>query len=270
MPISLTIKNVHEIAFMNRKKKRSDTIFCDDGQLSYDKSRTAIVERQGLTFDSSYRLAHLPLVAPDHPLVISTKLGTTYHSGIHELIYSIVIPVTIGELSASENFNKLINDVKLSKFTDKLSWDTYALRKNKLHATVCGSIFTGDSPGIENCIYEKLREMGPFSVSIRGLFSGNINVGRLYFKVYPELRAGKNICHIIQDLFRSPNTDLYVVGIFNLIEELDSAEVNDLKNILDRWWEIEIVNVQVENLWLLKSRDDLVLDGSIEEIIPLC
>ena len=254
---------------MNRKKIRSDTIFCDDRQLSYDKFRTAIVEGQGITFDNSYRLAHLPLVAPDHPLVIPTKLGTTYNNGVHDSTYSIVIPVTIGELSSSEHFNKLFSEVKFSRFADKLAWDTYAQRENKLHATVCGSISTGDSPGIENCVYEKLREMGPFSVSVRGLFSGNINVGRFYLKMYPELRDGKNVCHIIQDLFRSPNTDLYVVGIFNLIEELDADEVSDLKKILDRWWDIEIVRLRVENLWLLKSNDDLVLDGSIEETIPL-
>jgi len=254
---------------MNRKQKPSDTIFCDDERLDYDKSRTAIVETQGLRFDSSYRLAHLPLVAPDHPLVIPTKAGTTYHNGVHDLTYSIVIPVTTGEMSLSESFKTLLGEVKSSKFADKLSWDTYSLRENVLHTTVCGAISTGELPHIENCVYEKLREIGPFSISIRGLFSGNVNVGRLYLKMYPELRDGENLCHLIQALFDSPKTDLYVVGLFNFVEELDAVEASDLKKILDHWWDIEIARLRVERLWLLKSRDDLVLDGSIDEIIPL-
>jgi len=249
--------------------KHSNMLFCDDSQLDYNKFETKFTEGQRLVFDDAYRLAHLPLVAPDHPRVIATKSGSHYTKGIHDLVFSIAIPVAADKLFMSEAFVRLCNELENSKFARKLSWDTFTKRKNKLHATICGAISTTISPEISQRMYQQLVDIGPISVRVRGLFSGNINVGRLYSKVYPELRQGKNVCHSIQSIFSSPLTNLYVVGLFNFVEELSPSETQELVELLDVWRNIDIIRLEIENLWLLKSRDDLVLDGGIDKVLPL-
>jgi hypothetical protein len=48
---------------------------CGDDELDYLGSRTQFEQGQGLLLDEAYRLAHLPLVAPDHPRVIARRDG---------------------------------------------------------------------------------------------------------------------------------------------------------------------------------------------------
>ncbi len=243
--------------------------FCDDSELSYKKYKTQFDQGQGLTFDDAYRLAHLPLVAPDHPRVIATARGSKYNQGMHDLMYSIALPVPIDSLFASDTFAAFYDEIKATSFALKLSWDTFAQRKNKLHATICGAMSTEQKPDIAKRTYDELSAIGPVAISVRGLFSGNLNIGRLYLKVYPELRGGKNMCHEIQRIVGSPLTDLYVVGLLNFVEELDASETRELQQLLDKWWDLEFMQLQLEYLWLLKARDDLLLDGGIEQLIPL-
>ena len=47
--------------------------FCSDDELGFERSRTRFPCGEGLTLDETYRLAHLPLVAPDHPRVIARR-----------------------------------------------------------------------------------------------------------------------------------------------------------------------------------------------------
>lgn len=255
-----------ELSQMNRY---SNIVFCDDSQLSYDQFQTKFTDGQGLSFDDAYRLAHLPLVAPDHPLVIAKKPGSSYNRGVHDLVYSIAIPIDTDELLSSKAFIKLYTELNTANFSHKLSWENFAQRKNKLHATICSAISTKQAPKIEQRVYQQLRAIGPVSIRVRGLFSGNVNIGRLYLKVYPELRDGTNMCHEIQTIFNSPATDLYVVGLFNFVEELNSSEAQELSDILVLWRDVDIILSRFENLWLLKSRDDLVLDGGIEQLISM-
>ncbi len=254
---------------MTTENENSNVTYCSDSQLLYKDSQTEFRNGQGLLFDDSYRLAHLPLVAPNHHRVIRNKEGTSYNQGIHDLVYSVAIPIYDKQLQASVAFKELCNDLKASGFSDKLSWDTFSQRKDKLHATVCGSISSIKPPYFDDEKLKRLREIGPVSVKITGLFSGNINVGRLYLKVYPELRAGENMCHVIQRIFGSPLTDLYVVGLFNFIDELDVVETGELEELLIRWRDFEFMQIRLEELWLIKSHDDLVLKGSIDKIISL-
>jgi len=254
---------------MNREPQQQKIKYCDDNELAYEKYRTQFVNGQGRVFDDAYRLAHLPLVAPDHPRVIPTKPGSGYHRGLHDLIYSIALPIKAEDLLASENFIKLQEEIKATSFAHKISWETFAQRKNKLHATVCGSISIGQMPHVDERTYNELRSIGSVGISIRGVFSGNINIGRLYLKLYPELRNGKNMCHEIQRIFGAPLTNLYVVGLWNFTEELDVDEAQALNSLLKLWWDIDLIQLRLESLWLLKSRDDLVLDGAVDQIIPL-
>ena len=254
---------------MTRENKHTHFDYCDDSELSYEKYKTKFVDGHGLRFDEAYRLAHLPLVAPDHPRVIPTKPGSQYNRGVHDLIYSIAIPIPVDSLLTTENFTRLYDEFKATTFAHKLSWETFAQRKDKLHATICGAMSIGQAPDIDSRIYHELSTIGPVAISIRGIFSGNLNIGRLYLKVYPELRHGRNMCHEIQRIVGSPLTDIYVVGLLNFVEELDASEAQVLKKLLAMWWDIEFIQLRLENLWLLKSRDDLLLDGAIDQVIPL-
>ena len=254
---------------MTAESSKSEVVFCNDSQLLYDDYQTEFAHGRGLRFDESYRLAHLPLIAPEHPRVIKTKPGTEYNCGIHDLVFSIVLPIYAERLYQSSEFKRLCDEVKLSGLSHKLSWTTFSKRKHKLHATVCGAISTESAPYIEQRKLQKLREIGPVSVKIRGLFSGNLNIGRLYLKVDPEQRDGENMLHVIQRVFDSAITHLYVVGLFNFKDELNVAETQELKRLLNRWQDVEFLHMQLEELWVLKSRDDLVLNGSIEKNIPI-
>lgn len=244
-------------------------IYCNDSQLSYNEYQTEFIDKQGLLFDESYRLAHLPLVAPAHPRIIHSKPGTGYNNGIHDLVYSIAIPIDAQLLFSSDLFNDLLNDIRNSSFAIKISWETFTQRRNKLHATVCGSISTHDAPIIAQQVFQQLREIGPLSIKLSGLFSGNKNIGRLYLKVYPEQRDGENMIHVIQRLFGTSRTDFYVVGLFNFLDELDATETQELKTLLNKWRYTDFIQLQVIGLWVLKSKDDLVLQGGIEQTLPM-
>ena len=65
------------------------------------------------------------------------------------------------------------------------------------------------------------------------------------------------------------STGLYVVGIYNLTDDLDASECSILSDFLARWWERSILRFQAEALWLLGATDDLVLDSETVEIVPL-
>jgi hypothetical protein len=94
-------------------------------------------------------------------------------------------------------------------------------------------------------------------------------VGRLYLRVYPERRDGANVFHQIQRTLDRRETDLYVVGVYNLTDDLNASEGNALREIVERWWDRPILRFRADHLWLLGAFDDLVLKSSVAEIIPL-
>jgi hypothetical protein len=111
--------------------------------------------------------------------------------------------------------------------------------------------------------------LGPISIELRGLFSGNVNVGRLYLRAYPESRNGQNVFRQIQRIMGRRETDLYVVGLYNLTDDLDAAEAAALGDLIERWWSRPILRFEVDHLWLLRATDDLVLDSAVTEAVPL-
>jgi hypothetical protein len=101
------------------------------------------------------------------------------------------------------------------------------------------------------------------------LFSGNVNRGRLYLRAYPESRRGENVFRQIQRSLGCRETDLYVVGLYNMTDDLDADETAALAALIDRWWDRTILQFEVDHLWLMGSCDDLVLDSTIAETVPL-
>ncbi len=245
--------------------------FCGDDELGYDRSRTPFAAGRGLALDEAYRLAHLPLIAPGHPDVISVRDGAYYDRGRHPKVFSLVLPVPWHALSASPAFRELEADLRVAPFAPKIAWQLMPQRRDRLHATVCGSLAVGQDapPPITPAQRTELTSLGPVHVELRGLFSGNVNVGRLYLRVYPERRNGQNVLRQIQRALGRRETDLYVVGLYNLTDNLNAGEASALADMLERWWSRSILHLTVTHLWLLWAMDDLVLDGAVAEDILL-
>jgi len=242
-----------------------------DRELGYERSRICFEVGAGLSPDETYRLAHLPLVAPHHPHVIPAREGTYYVMGCHPQVFSLVLPIPDEALLRSAAYQELNAELRAAPFAAKIAWDVLERRQAKLHATVCGSLAIGDEPlpVLDEDWRRYLALLGPVQIELRGLFSGNINVGRLYLRVYPERREGVNVLRQIQRTLGRRETDLYVVGVWNLTDDLDAAEADALSRIIEWWWDRPILRFQTDHVWLLCAMDDLVLDSMIVEVIPL-
>jgi hypothetical protein len=187
--------------------------------------------------------------------VIAAKPGTAYEMGRHDKALSLVLPVP--------DLDHLLEpELKAAPFAAKIAWDIAECRRGKLHATLCGS-----PPAIDRAA---LAAIGAITVEVRGLFSGNINHGRLYLRVYPEKRDGENQLKRVQRVVGGRETGLYLVGLHNFTDDLDAHEAAALAALIERWWDRPILRWQVDALWLLAAWDDLVLDGNVEETITLC
>jgi hypothetical protein len=248
----------------------ADVTLCGDDELDYLANRTQFEQGQGLLLDEAYRLAHLPLVAPHHPRVIARREGRPYEMGRHEPVFSLVLPIDDALLRPSAAYLALETELKASPIASKIAWSIVERRRHKLHATLCGSLATGKMPPVLDAAQrDALRRLGPVTVELRGLFSGNVNWGRLYLRAYPEKRDGLNVFHRIQQALGRRVTSLYVVGLYNLTDDLDASECSILAELLARWWERPIVRFQAEALWLLGASDDLVLGPETVERVPL-
>jgi hypothetical protein len=233
-------------------------VFCNDDDLEYARSATRFLPGEPLRFDGPYRLAHLPLVNPSHPLGISRRDGTHYIDGRHPEVFSLVAPIPEDALEASSAFQDLQADMRAASFAPKIAWDIVRRRSGKLHATVCGGL----GPDAATASFD-LSGIAPFELELRGLFSGNINLGRLYLKAYPQRVDDRNALATVQTALGRKTSDLYPVGIYNLSEELSGTETGELAGIIRRWWDRPLLRLRIDQLWLLASRDDLVLDSRI-------
>ena len=138
-------------------------------------------------------------------------------------MFSLALPVPREALRRSAAYRELDEEVRAAPVAHKIAWSVLEQRRDKLHATICGSLSTREPPVLDEKQRSDLARIGPVSVELRGLFSGNVNVGRLYFRVYPERRGGENVLQKIQRTLGRRETDLYVVGIYNLVDDLDAG-----------------------------------------------
>lgn len=244
------------------------TEFIGDEALDYRLSRTPFQPGAGLVLDEAYRRAHLPLVAPAHPACITEDPERGYKMGRHETIWSLVIPVPAEFLVQSSAFEQIETELRASPIAPKIAWQVTEARRNVLHVTICGALGRGQAPSLTPGQRAAFAAMKPFSILFRGLFSGNVNLGRLYLPLYPENRGG-NVIGQLQKALGRPSTSLYVLGLHNLTDHLSPDEAQWLADALIRWEAIEIGRLTVDHLWLLGSRDDLALDSEVAEIIHL-
>lgn len=244
---------------------------CDDDALGYRARWRPFAPGEGLRLDDSYRLAHLPLVAPDHPDVIPALPGRYYDRGRHPTVRSLIAPIPWMRLEASPAYRELDYALRGAPFAAKIAWEIAARRCERLHATVVGSLAPDEAaePALDAATRAQLAALAPFEMELRGLFSGDVNRGRLYLKAYPEARDGGSALAAAQAALGRPAGDLFVVGLHNLRDHLDAAEAAALSELIEAWWDRPILRWSVDRLQILASRDDLVLDAEVEETIAL-
>lgn len=252
---------------MHDRPKPALPVFCDDSELGYRRSLTDF--STPLRLDDSYRTAHLPLVAPGHPRVIARREDGFYEMGRHARVFSLVLPVEDAALRSSPAFLALEDELKAAPFAGKIVWEILPQRSDRLHATVCGSLGLGEPAAIAPETRDALGLIEPFAVELRGLFSGNVNRGRLYLAAYPEKRGGANMLQAVQAAFGRAPGDLWLVGLYNLKDDLDAGETAALAEIVSRWWNRPLLRLAATQLQLMGASDDLVLDGHVEAVLPL-
>jgi len=250
------------------------SLFVDDVHLGYRRSLTPIKAGEALMLDPGYRLAHLPLVNPRHCDVIPHQEGKTYDHGRHPPVTSLVLPVPQEALEASPAYQELQEALGKAPLAEHIAWDLIQRRAGKLHATLCGglaglSVEKEDKQSEIERIRKILSQYPSFDVELRGVFSGNVNVGRLYMKLYPQLWQGKNPIQHIQTALTERSSDLYLVGLHNLRDHLTLQQTAWLMEWIHHWWDRPILRFRVTHLWLLTSCDDLVLDSHKEACFDL-
>jgi hypothetical protein len=226
--------------------------YCDDAMMAYRASRKNFQPGECVVFDESYRLAHLPLVNPDHPAVISHVEGRDY-----------LIPIAAAAFQQSEAFQALDHAMRSARFAPKIAWDLCERRRSRLHATLASGFAEADLDRITVSAQQALDRTGPISVCLKGPFIGDRNFGRIYFPVYPQQIDGRDAFASVQQGIGMSPTRLYVVGYYHMRNELDVAETAELAQLLDRWRDRVIGTTTISALEIYATNDDLALSARI-------
>jgi hypothetical protein len=241
--------------------------FVPDAELDYDRFATRLLPGADLVMDEAYRRAHLPLVAPHNPKVIREDAERGYRMGRHETIWSLVIPVDWLALDASAAFRSMHREIETGPLRERIDWASFERRRDRLHATIASNMSRGAPPEISREWRMAFRSQPPFRVALCGVFSGNINLGRLYLKLYPEKRNGGNAIHALQLALGRPLTSLYVVGLYNLNDDLDAQQTAWLAAFIAQHQRQDWLEYKVSHVQVLGARDDLALDSELAEEI---
>ena len=236
--------------------------YCTDDDLNYVRSRNPFTPGKALTFDESYRLAHLPLVAPQHPLAIHEIAGQDYRSGRYEKPrHALVVMIPPDALGASPVFRAFESALRAAPFAPKVDWGLCTRRATNLHATVVNGLTADAAEACAAAVSHAIRILGPLSLRLGGPFAGNKNLGRLYFPVYPQRVNGNDAFGLIQDTAGARRTRFYSVGYYNLVDELDVAETAALARLIDEWGPRTVAEVPVTSFVVHATNDDLALSG---------
>jgi hypothetical protein len=234
--------------------------WCDDASLGYAAARRRFAPGEVLRFDESYRMAHLPLVAPAHPAVM--RSAADYRAGRYETArYSLVVPVSFRDLAASPSFQAVDAALRNSSLAGKIAFDLCERRAAKLHVTLGSGLARSGLDRHARAVARRLTSLGALRFRLRGPFLGSRNTGRIYFPAYPECRDGEDTFGLIQDALGVARTRLYVLGYYNLADELDVEETSALQRIVDVWGEAEVLQVEAGHCFIQATNDDLVLSG---------
>jgi hypothetical protein len=239
-----------------------EVAYCDEASLAYATVRRRFAPGEALRFDESYRLAHLPLVAPAHPAVLRSAAGTDYQDGRYAAErYALVVPVSFRDLAASARFRAVDAALRNSRFADKIAFDLCERRASKLHVTLGSGLARSELDQLARAVARQLARVGALRFKLLGPFLGSKNTGRIYFPAYPENLGGQDVFGLVQDALGVRRTRLYVLGYYNLAEELDPEEACALQRIVEDWSQVEMLRVQSDVCFIQATNDDLVLSG---------
>ena len=238
--------------------------YCPAESLAYAASAWKFQSGAPLVFDDTYRAAHLPLVAPDHPAVLPSLAPFDYESGRYRRTrYSLILPVESAALRDSPVFRELERDLLRRAFAHKVAWDLIERRATKLHLTLAAGLEESELEAAAATTATLLRAHGPLNYRLAGPFVGSKNYGRIYFPAYPELGAQGNVFSLLQNGLGRPETRLYLLGYYNLRDELTPFEAAELNDVLTRWSDVTIAELTASSLVILGTHDDLALDSEV-------
>ncbi len=239
-------------------------IYCDDEMMAYRSTRKIFQPGERVVFDEGYRLAHLPLVNAGHPAVISEVDGRDYRNGTYEKTrYALVMPISADAFLESDQVQALELAMKSSGFAPKIAWEICELRRSRLHATLASGISEADLDRCAAAVQDRLDEIGSISVCLKGPFQGNRNTGRIYFPVYPQNIRGEDPFALLQKSIGVAPTKLYLVGYYNMSQELDPLETRELAELIDQWRDRIVVTTTIPFLELYATNDDLALSARV-------
>lgn len=198
--------------------------------------------------DETYRLAQLPLVAPDHPDVLPSIPGADYRHGRYPTPRrSLVIRVPFEPIAAHPFFQ----DLREGSIGRKIAWEMFERRRERLHVTVA---MLQDRTVPATSATFRLRVGGPLI--------GARNRGRLYAACYPERADGDDPLATLQRGCGMAPTGLYLLGIVNLVDHLTVDETASLSQVLRRHELATMAIIDVVDLAILRTHDDLALDAT--------
>jgi hypothetical protein len=239
-------------------------IYCDDEMMAYRSARKIFQPGEGIVFDEGYRLAHLPLVNAGHPAVISEVDGRDYRNGTYEKTrYALVMPISADAFLESDEVQALELAMKSSGFAPKIAWEICELRRSRLHATLASGISEADLDRCAAAVQDRLDEIGPISVCLKGPFQGTRNTGRIYFAVYPQNIRGEDPFALVQKSIGVAPTKLYLVGYYHMSQELDPLEARELAELINQWRDRIVVTTTIPFLELYATNDDLALSARV-------
>jgi hypothetical protein len=235
-----------------------------DETLAYARQAYAFQPGERLTFDESYRLGHLPLVAKDHPAALHSVEHLDYHGGRYATPrHSLVAPVEAAELAASLPFQALERDLRGRSFGHRIEWGLAARRAPKLHVTIVGGLREAELKWAASVVADQIERSGPLRYRLGGPFVGQKNRGRIYFKAYPEQTQDGDVFARVQSCLQHPLTSLYLLGYYNLAAELGVDETSELAAFLETWGGQTMAELTAPHLALLATHDDLALDSRV-------
>jgi hypothetical protein len=244
-------------------------VFAGEHQLLYRRLARGQT-RTALRFDDYYRFHHLPLVNPEHPEVIATRLGSDTVMGRYAAPrVSLVISIDDAALHASPAYRRLVVRLRRAPFAAKIAWDSYDRRRDRLHATLRSNLQRDYTPGEIRAIAARIRRLPAFRARLIGPWYGDRNHGRLYLPLVPELQRGFDACRRIQRASGGPEGALYTVGLTNFTDHLDAAETAALRSLIAEYRSRVLLDFAVTQIDLHATHDDLALDSRIVERAPL-
>jgi len=240
------------------------TMYCDDEMMAYQSGRKIFRPGDRIVFDDGYRLAHLPLVDPGHPAVISEADGRDYRNGTYEKArHALVMPIAADIFAQSAPFQALEHAMKSARFAPKIAWEIGERRRARLHATLASGMSEGDLDRHVAAAQQLLQRTGPISICLKGPFLGTRNTGRIYLPVYPQQVDGEDPFASLQRSLGVSATGIYLVGYYHMRTEFDAVETTELVQLVGQWRDRVVVETTISSLELYATNDDLALSARI-------